>query len=402
MLGREPCSLYCGFDPTAPSLTTAHLMQILVLRRMQLAGHAPIALAGGGTGLVGDPSGRDTERTLMGAEQVRANVSNIRPQLEKLLDFSPGRAQARLLNNADWLGALGLTEFLRDIGKHFSVNMMIGKDSVRARLQDREQGLSFAEFSYMLLQSYDFLYLNEHHGCRLQVGGSDQWGNITAGIDLIRKVRGEAAYGLTTPLLIGPNGKKMSKSEGGAVWLDPKLTSPYRFYQFWFNTDDASAVQFLKYFTFLSREKIAELAASMATDPGARPAQMALAIDMTTLVHGADEAAGAVRASKAVFGAEIAELDEQTLLDVLGEVDSTTLPRSSLGGTQSALVDLLVRVGLSSSRAEARQHLAGGGVYVNNVRVDDAQAVLGPGDVLHGSYVVLRRGKKTHHLLRFT
>ncbi|MGI8426889.1 MAG: tyrosine--tRNA ligase [Actinomycetota bacterium] len=391
---------YCGFDPTAQSLTTAHLLQILGLRRLQMAGHRPIALAGGGTGLVGDPSGRDSERLLLETEQVEANVSNIKGQLERLLDFEPGSAQAALLNNDEWLSPMLLTHFLRDVGKHFSVNAMLGKDSVRQRLEDREQGLSFAEFSYMLLQSYDFLHLFENYSCELQVGGSDQWGNITAGIDLIRRVKSQQAYGLTSPLLIGASGRKMSKSEGGAVWLDARLTSPYRFYQFWFNTEDALVVQFLKYFTFADRDRIEELAAEVVTRPHDRQAQTTLAAAMTTLVHGEGETEKAIRASKALFSQEIAGLDEATLLDVLGEAPSSTFSRAQVE-EGLPLVDLLVETGLSSSKSESRQHLSGGGVYVNNLRVSEADRRLNTADLLLGKYVALRRGKKSHHLIYF-
>ena len=398
LLTSRPITAYCGFDPTAESLTTAHLLQILGLRRLQLAGHRPIALAGGGTGLVGDPSGRDSERLLLAAEQIEANVSNIKSQLERLLDFEAGKSQALLLNNSKWLSPMLLTDFLREIGKHFSVNAMLGKDSVRQRLHDREQGLSFAEFSYMLLQSYDFLHLFEAHQCELQLGGSDQWGNITAGIDLVRRVKGASVYGLTSPLLLGPSGKKMSKSEGGAVWLDARLTSPYRFYQFWFNTEDSQVVQFLKYFTFLGREQIDDLATAVAGRPQDREAQAALAREMTGLVHGETETAKAVRASKALFSEEIAGLDEATLLEVMAEAPSSTLNRDRLQ-EGLPLVDLLVETDLSSSRSEARQHLSGGGVYVNNLRVAGRDSLLTT-DLLLGKYVVLRRGKKAHHLIR--
>jgi len=399
-LRAKHVTAYCGFDPTAESLTTAHLLQILGLRRLQIAGHRPIALAGGGTGLVGDPSGRDTERVLLAAEQIEANVSKIKGQLERLLDFERGVAQAALLNNAEWLSPMLLTDFLRDIGKHFSVNAMLGKDSVRKRLEGREQGLSFAEFSYMLLQSYDFLHLFENYACELQVGGSDQWGNITAGIDLIRRVKAGQAYGLTSPLLIGASGRKMSKSEGGAVWLDARLTSPYRFYQFWFNTEDALVLKFLQYFTFLDRGRIGELGGEVQARPQARQAQSALAAEMTNLVHGEGETAKAIRASKALFSEEIATLDEATLLDVTSEAPSSTLRRAQLD-QGLPLVDLLVETKLSSSKAEARQHLSGGGVYVNNLRGTDITGSLSSRDLLVGKYIVLRRGKKAHHLICF-
>lgn len=390
LLKNEPFTVYCGFDPTANSLTTAHLMQLLRLRRMQMAGHIPIAVAGGGTGLIGDPSHRDLERPLLSKDEIESNVDNIKGQLARLLDFDPGPCQATLVNNADWLTELGLTDFLRDIGKHFSVNMMIARDSIRARLEDREQGITYTEFSYLLLQSYDYLWLYDNHGCRLQLGGSDQWGNITAGVDLIRRARGAKAYGLSSPLILRADGKKMSKSEGGAVWLDPAQTSPYQFYQYWFNTPDANVGDFLRFFTFLTKDRIDELT---STDPASRDSQRALAFEVTALLHGEGEAHKAIAASKALFGAEIRDLDEATLLDVMAEAPTTVVP------ALTDLVDVLVVTGLASSRGEARTHIQGGGIYLNNTRQTDVDRVVGPDDLLSGKYFVLRRGKKTYHLV---
>lgn len=391
LLEDTPFTVYCGFDPTTDSLTTAHLMQLLRLRRMQMAGHVPIAVAGGGTGLIGDPSHRELERPLLSKEQIESNVDNIKGQLARLLDFEAGPCQATLVNNGDWLNELGLTDFLRDIGKHFSVNMMMAKDSVRARLEDREHGITFTEFSYMLLQSYDYLWLYDNYGCRLQLGGSDQWGNITAGVDLIRRARNAKAYGLSSPLILRADGKKMSKSEGGAVWLDPAQTSPYQFYQYWYNTPDANAGEFLRFFTFLPKQRIEELEAS---DPASREAQRALAFEVTTLLHGETEANKAIAASKALFGVEIRDLDEATLLDVMAEAPTTEV--TSL----TDLVDVLVTTGLASSRGEARTHIQGGGIYLNNRRQTDVERALGPEDLLSSKYLVLRRGKKTYHLVR--
>ena len=399
-LSSETFTLYCGIDPTAPSLTVGHLMQILRLRRFQIAGHRPIALAGGGTGLIGDPSFRATERPLLSKEKIEENLSGIKLQLARMLDFDPGATQAILVNNADWLTRLKLTDFLRDIGKHFSVNAMISKDSVRQRLEEREQGITYTEFSYLLMQAYDFLHLFDTHGCKLQISGSDQWGNITAGVDLIRKVRGEASYGLTTPLITLPDGRAMSKTGGEAVWLDPILTSPYQFFQYWLNTEDSDVVQFLKFFTFLSQERIEELAVAVAQAPHERAAQQALARDVTNLVHGESETAKAEAASRALFGEEIVSLDEATLNEVLANIPSSTLLRASLK-SGLGLVDALVDTGLSSSRAEAREHLTGGGVYINNTRVTDAARAITEADLLAGKYLLVRRGKKTHHLLRF-
>ena len=400
VMATESLVAYCGFDPTADSLHLGGLIQLLNLRRLQLGGHPPIAVMGGGTGLIGDPSGKESERTLLPEDLLSANIEGIRTQVERIVDFSPGRAQAKLVNNADWLRPLTLTDFLRDIGKHFSVNAMIARESVKARLENREQGISFTEFSYMLLQSYDFLHLFDTYGCRLQTGGSDQWGNITYGIELIRKTRGEQAFGITSPLIKGLTGAKMGKSVGGNIWLDPKKTSPYRFYQHWINAEDDDVVRFLKFFTFLSRQRIEELEQIHRSQPGRREAHRVLAYEVTKLVHGDDEAARAERASRAMFGKQISELDERTLLDVLSDVPSSTLAREMLNPGKS-LVELLVEVGLASSRSEARAFIEGGGVYINNERDTELDRTVTPSDLLLGRYLVLRRGKKNHHLVDF-
>ncbi len=400
LLTEEQFSLYCGFDPTADSLHLGGLIQLLGLRRMQMAGHRPIAVMGGGTGLIGDPSGRESERTLLEPDVLEQNIAAIRTQAEKIVDFTPGPAQATMVNNADWLRALTLTDFLRDIGKHFSVNQMVARDSVRNRLQNREQGISFTEFTYMLLQSYDFLHLYRELNCRLQIGGSDQWGNITYGIELIRKVTGGEAFGLTSPLIKGLGGAKMGKSVSGNVWLDPTKTTPYRFYQHFINVEDTRVGQFLRFFTFLSRTEIVELEARAREEPQRREAQKVLAREVTTLVHGAGEAARAERASKALFGSDIAELEEGELLDVLADAPSSTLPQTILRSGTS-LIDLLIGAGLATSRKTAREFIGGGGVYINNTKQTDIERTVGEGDLLHGRYLVLRRGKKNHHLVNF-
>ena len=400
ILAEQSLTIYCGFDPTAASLTVGHLLQMLRMRRFQLAGHRPIVVAGGGTGLIGDPSGKESERPMLSRDEIGANIEGFRKQMEGLLDFSVGESQAMLLNNADWLVGIDLIDFLRDVGKHFSVNMMIAKESVKARLNEREQGISYTEFSYMLLQSYDFLWLYDNYGCRIQTSGSDQWGNITAGIELIRKTRGAETYGLTSPLITLPDGKAMSKTAGNAIWLDPKLTSPYQFYQYWFNSSDAQVGQLLRFFTFLDQATIKELEDKVQTEPATRSAQKALAREVTTLVHGEAEAVNAERASRALFGSEIAELDEGTLLEVLSEAPATKLSRTELEQGKP-LVDLLVEAKMSNSKAAARTDIGGGGIYLNNVRSEDVEKRLGRQDLLHDRYVVIRRGKRTYHLISF-
>jgi tyrosyl-tRNA synthetase len=392
LLGAEQFVAYTGFDATADSLHAGHLIPIMGLRRLQRAGHRPIALVGGGTTLIGDPSGRDTERPLLSTEQIDANVAGIGAQLSRFLDFDAGPAQALLLDNAAWLRDLRLTEFLRDVGKHFSVNVMTAKESVRARL---EHGLSYTEFSYMLLQAYDFLRLFEEQGCRLQLGGSDQWGNITAGIELIRRSAQGHAYGLTWPLLTRADGSKFGKSEGDNVWLDPARTSPYRFFQYWLNTPDADLGRYFRLFTDLGREEIEAVVA----DP--RAAQRRLASEITSWVHGPEEAERARQASAVLFdGRDPGSLDEALLLEVFDEAPSSGVARSELDGGAD-LVDLLARTGLVKSKSEGRKAVEGGGVYLNGVRETDAARRIGTADLLHGRYLVLRRGKKQYHLVRF-
>jgi tyrosyl-tRNA synthetase len=391
--------VYAGFDPSQPSLHVGNLLQLCTLRRLQLAGHRPIALLGGGTGFIGDPGGKTEERALLSAAVLADNRAGITPQLERFLDFdaSSGANRAVLLDNIDWLGSIRLIDFLRDVGKHFSVNQMVAKESVRARLQRPEQGISYTEFSYMLLQAYDFLRLHQDHGCDLQIGGSDQWGNITMGTELIRKVCRDEVFGLTTPLVTKSDGTKFGKTETGTVWLDAAMTSPYRLYQFFLNTEDALVGTYLRYFTFLPHEEIAALDAATASEPARRAAARVLGREVCALVHGATEAERAQRASAALFSEEISALDEATLLDVVEDAPSSVLDRPAL---PLPLVDALVGAGLATSKTEARRAIEQGGVYVNNRREKDVERALLPADLLHDRYVVLRKGQRNYHLLR--
>jgi tyrosyl-tRNA synthetase len=398
-LDADRLTVYAGFDPTADSLHVGHLLQLCTLRRLQLAGHRPIALAGGGTGFVGDPGGKSEERSLLAAESLQANLHGIQRQLERFLDFGPERrAQARMMNNADWLAELRLFDFLRDVGKHFTVNQMVGKDSVRSRLDRDGQGISFTEFSYMLLQAYDFLQLFDQCDCTLQLGGSDQWGNITMGIDLIRKVRQAEVWGLTTPLVLKADGTKFGKTETGTVWLDPDRTSPYQLYQHFIRSEDAVVGTYLRYFTFLSREEILALDQATAEHPERREAQRELARRVCTLVHGEHETEGAERAAAALFGGEVSQLDERSLLDVFADAPSTQMDRSRLDAGGLPLVDLLVEIGVKS-KSQARTIIEQGGVYVNNRRESDTNRALVAGDLVAGRYLLVRRGKKNYHLV---
>lgn len=396
ILDAESVTAYHGIDPTADSLHLGSLVGVVALMRLQAAGHRPIALAGGGTGMIGDPSGKSEERQLLSPGVLEANVAGIRGQLERFLDFG-GSSGALLVDNSEWLGQTGMLEFLRDVGKFFTVNTMIAKESVRARLSEREQGISYTEFSYMLLQAYDFQELYDRHGCRLQIGGSDQWGNITAGIDLIRRRRGDSAFGLTWPLVLRADGTKFGKSEGGTnVWLDAARTSPYAMYQFLVRTADAMVGTYLRYYTFRSREEIEALDRATAEHPERREAQRALAADVVALVHGDDEAGRAVHASAVLFSEDIRDLDEATLLSVLADAPSTELARSEVEGV--TVVDLLVRTGLEASRGAARRTVEQGGAYVNNRKADGPDATVT--DFLHGQYAILRKGKARQHVLR--
>ena len=398
LLACKPVTVYNGFDATADSLHVGHLVPLLALARLQRDGHHPIALAGGGTSMIGDPSGKANERQLLSRGQIEANVDEIKLQLAHFLDFEVKTNPARVINNADWLMTLNLIEFLRDTGKHFTVNYMMAKDSVKARL-DRDEGISFTEFSYMLLQSYDFLHLFDAEGCKLQTGGSDQWGNITAGVELIRRVRGAAAFAIVYPLITKSDGTKFGKTETGTVWLSPRRTSPYRFYQFWLNTDDRDVVKYLKLFTFLDQTTIQELQYSVETQPEGRLAQKRLAQEMTRTVHGESELAGAVQASQVLFGGELHGLPPEAVQDIFADVPSSSLAKAQLEAGLS-IVDLLVHSGLVSSKGEARRSIAEGGIYLNNQRVEDAAQPVTLSDTLSGQFLVLRKGRKNYHLAK--
>jgi tyrosyl-tRNA synthetase len=398
MLERERVTGYIGFDPSAASLHVGSLLPVMTLARFQRHGHRPIAIVGGGTGLVGDPSGKSEERPLLSKEQIEANLAGLRKQLEPFLDFAAKENAALIVNNADWLEPIPLMDFLRDVGKHFTVHYMLGKESVKRRL-GQEEGISFTEFSYMLLQAYDFLVLHDRHKCLLQMGGSDQWGNITAGMDLIKRLRRAQAHGLTFPLVTSAAGTKFGKTEAGTVWLDAKLTSPYRFYQFWYNTDDRDAATYLKFFTWLERAEIQELEQSVRAAPEKRAAQIRLAREVTRQVHGAAALERAERASRALFSEEIDALTPDELLDVFQEAPSTRVEKAKLSGKGMGIVDLAVVGGLAASKGEARRLIEGGGVYLNNRRVSDAAKSVTAADALHGRFLVLRRGQKEFHLV---
>lgn len=397
-LSEGPLALYCGFDPTGDSLHVGHLMGQLTLRRFQLAGHRPIALAGGATGMVGDPSGKSAERNLLTREQLAHNVARIKGQLSRLLDFERPGNPALLVDNADWTAPVPLLDFLRDIGKHFSLNVMLAKDSVKSRLAG-DAGISFTEFSYQLLQANDFLHLRDAHGCELQIGGSDQWGNITAGTDLIRKKLGVPAWGWTFPLITKADGTKFGKTESGSVWLDPQKTSPYRFYQFFVNTEDAKISEYLRKFTFLSQPEIEALEAKHAANPGAREAHKALAREVTALVHGADALAAAVKASEILFGGSLDGVTEHIFNDVVGEVPTKDFEAAKLAAPGASLLDILVHAGLCPSRGQAKKDVEGGGIYLNNVRVAEVGRTITASDLLFGKYCLLRKGKRTYAVL---
>ena len=408
LLGQEKLTAYIGFDPTAASLHVGSLVPILGLARLQRLGHSPIAIAGGGTGMIGDPSGKTQERQLLSKEKIEENLQGIKAQLARFLDFEARENPARIVNNADWLAVIPMVDFLRDVGKYFTVNAMMAKESVKRRLES-EDGISFTELSYMLLQAYDFLVLYDRFGCRLQMGGSDQWGNILAGADLIRRLRGEGtpefggqkklAHGLVFPLVTTSSGVKFGKTEAGTVWLDPALTSPFRFYQFWINTDDRDVLTYLKLFTWLTREEIAELEEKVRTAPQEREAQRRLAREVTRMVHGEDALAKAERASAVLFGAEVSALEPREVRDIFADVPSTEIPKAQLQEGLS-LVDLLVSAGLAPSKGEARRAIQGGGIYLNNVRVSDEKKAVTPDDTIGGELIVLRKGRKEYRLVR--
>ena len=387
-----PLTLYCGFDPTADSLHVGNMVPLLALRRFQMLGHHPIAVAGGATGSIGDPSGKTQERQLLTKDVLLRNISSVKVQLAKLLDFETKQNPARLVDNASWTENIPYLDFLRDIGKHFSVNQMAAKESVRARMEDRETGISYTEFSYMLLQAFDFYVLMRDLNCELQIGGSDQWGNITAGIDLCRKKLSKTVYGLTLPLITNADGTKFGKTEAGAVWLDPQKTSEKDFFQFWMRTDDKDVERYLKFFTFLGQNEIAEIVKNHAQAPEKRVAQRELAKAVTTLVHGADAAKREADAIEAYSG----KISGAQLLD---HFPTKEFPKANLAGEGTALVELLVHAGLATSKSQARQLLTGGGIEVNGERVTDINRKITAADIRHDKFVQLQKGKKTHVLI---
>jgi tyrosyl-tRNA synthetase len=393
-LNEAPRVVYCGFDPTAESLHIGNMVPLLALKRFQMAGHKPIALVGGATGMIGDPSFKDSERKLNSTDVIAGWVERIKPQLSQFLDFDCGDNSAVLVNNLDWTQDLSVLDFLRDVGKHFSVNSMIQKESVKQRIDREGEGISFTEFSYMILQSYDFAELNKRHGCTLQIGGSDQWGNITGGIDLTRRMNQNQVYGLTMPLITKSDGSKFGKSESGTVWMDPAKTSPYAFYQFWLNTADADVYRFMQFFTFLSLEQIKTIEAADAASGTKPEAQAILAQEVTQLVHGEEGLAAAQRISAALFSGDIASLTESDL----AQLAQDGLPTSELSG--GSLVEVLVATDLAKSNKMAREFLGNNAVSVNGEVVSDVDGLLAPDAALHGRYFVIRRGKKLFHLVR--
>jgi tyrosyl-tRNA synthetase len=395
-IGQGPMTLYAGFDPTADSLHVGSLVPLLGLRRFQLQGHHAIAVAGGATGSIGDPSGKTQERQLLTRETLDGNIAKVKEQLKMLLDFETKTNPARLLDNAAWTNSVTFLDFLRDIGKHFSVNQMMAKESVRARMEDREVGISYTEFSYMLLQAFDFYVLCREQNCELQIGGTDQWGNITAGMELCRKKLGRGVFGLTLPLITKADGIKFGKTEAGTVWLDPKRTSVYRFYQFWIQTDDRDVIPYLKYFTFIGKDEIAALERQHSENPGARVAHTALAKAVTELVHGAAATGEAVRASEILFGGELAGVSESTFNEIVGEVPTKEIEKSQLDGAGKPLVEVLVHSGLCPSKGQARKDVEGGGVYINNGREGNFQRSVTSNDLLFGKHLLLRKGKRNY------
>jgi tyrosyl-tRNA synthetase len=402
VLNNGHLTAYIGFDPTSDSLQIGNLLQLCNLRRLQLAGHQPIVLAGGATGMIGDPGGKSEERNLLDRETVAANLEGMRPQLERFVDFSEsaGRARGLVLDNADWLGTMTLIDYLRDVGKHFTVNQMIAKDTVKSRLDRPEQGISYAEFSYMLLQATDFLHLYDHFGCTLQMGASDQWGNITMGVELIRRTRQQTAYAMTSPLVLRADGTKFGKSEAGALYLSPKRTSPWALYQFFVRVEDSVVGTYLRYFTFLSHEELLALDAEVAAEPAKRESQRRLAHEVVALVHSEDEVARIEAAAAALYSEDVVGLDEATLLMVFEDAPSSEISRDRLSNGGIDLVELIADAGLVGSRSQARTTIDQGGLYVNNRRVEASAARISTEDLLAGRYVLLRRGRRDFHLLR--
>jgi tyrosyl-tRNA synthetase len=396
VLGREKLTGYIGFDPTAKSLHVGSLLVMTALAHLQRHGHSAIALVGGGTGLIGDPSGKTAERQLLTPERVEENVRGIRTQLARFLDFESGSNPARLVNNADWLTTLKAIDFMRDVGKHFTINGLLAKESIRRRTES-EDGISYTEFSYVLLQAYDFLVLHDRFGCTLQMGGSDQWGNITAGMDLIRRVRGGRAHGLVLPLITTSSGTKFGKTEAGTIWLDSALTKPYEFHQFWLNTDDRDAVKYLKFFTFLNEGQIAELEVASADEPERRHAQRALAGEVTRLVHGEAALGEAERSAEKLFQGDLRAMSEGELLQVFSSVPSSQTLYRTEGWP---ITEFLTSNAVTASKSEAARLIRGGGIYVNGDRVADEKARLRPEEAIQGQYFVVRKGKKDNFLVR--
>lgn len=400
LLDTQSVTFYCGFDPTADSLHVGSMLPLLVMRRLQKAGHKPLVILGSGTGMIGDPSGKSAERKLLTDEEIDINVKGLEKQVSLFLDAS-GPQGFKILKNDSWLRSLTCIDFLRDVGKHFSVNAMMQKDSVKSRLTDREQGISYTEFSYALLQAYDFYHLYKQYGCRLQVGGSDQWGNITAGIDFIRRKEQSGTspvFGLTFPLLTTSSGTKFGKTEQGNVWLDPVRTSAYRFYQFWLNTEDADVVRYLELFTDEPAKELAALKQELQAHPEKRGAQRRLAENLTLLVHGKSELRAAVKSSEVLFGGSLLDVSLATLKDIFSDVPSTSVARSQVGSGM-ALIDLLMHCEAAKSKGESKRLIEGGGVYVNNERASEATAVITPEQFIAGSLLILRLGKKRYHLV---
>lgn len=399
ILSKEKVTCYIGFDPTAASLHVGSLLPIMCLARLQKYGHTPVALVGGGTGLIGDPSGKTQERKLLTKELVEENLQGIKNQLARFLDFESPTNPAQIVNNADWLAAISMIDFLRDVGKHFTVNTMLDKESVKRRLE-KEEGISYTEFSYSLLQAYDFLHLYQQSNCTFQMGGSDQWGNIIAGIDLVRRVAQGKAYGLVFPLVTTSSGVKFGKTEAGAVWLDGKLTSPYRFYQFWLNTTDGDVITYLKYFTWLSIEEINGLAEALKNAPEKREAQKRLAVEVTRMLHGEAELANAIKASEALFGGDISDLRAESVLDIFNDVPSSEIRRSDFTDEGLSVLDLFVQSNLVPSKGEARRLIESGGVYLNNNRVTDVKKRALASELIDNQFFVLRKGQKQYHLIK--
>lgn len=399
ILRDQKVSLYNGFDATADSLHVGHMVPLLALARLQRFGHHPIALAGGGTSMIGDPSGKSSERQLLSRQTIEENIESIKLQLSHFLDFNVKSNPARILNNADWLLKLNLIEFLRDTGKHFTINYMLAKDSVKTRLE-REEGISYTEFSYMLLQSYDFLHLHQHEKVVLQTGGSDQWGNITAGAELIRRITGNSAYGLVYPLITKSDGTKFGKTESGSVWLKPERTSPFKFFQFWLNSDDKDVVNYLKLFTFLPQQTIEELENSLKEKPEEREAQKRLAKEVTAIVHGETALSRAEQATQVLFGGSLAGLSGNDIEEIFADVPSTLLSKTSFEMSGKPILDLLVDCGMVKSKGEARRSIQEGGINLNNVRVSELELSVKTSDLIENRYLVLRKGRKNYHLVK--